>query len=182
MGERRGRKAGLGCEGEQEVLGAEVAVAKAARLLDRPCDGGARRIVEVFRPGQRRIDEAFVRGLLGDPERGADLRPRAAVGARGLDIAVEQLVAETAQLVRDCRCGPQAIEDARSLVGIDRRRELLECLARRDVVKVLLTLGVVKATLTRASRRLTSPPSRDGELGQPWDGCGTTGEPACRAR
>jgi hypothetical protein len=122
------------------VLGAEVAVTEAARLLERPRNDRARRLVEVLRPGERRVDEAFVRGLLGDPERGSDLRPRAAVGARRLDVAVEQLVAESAQLIRGRRGGLDARERVGLPVGVDRRRQLLECQAGGDGVKLLLTL------------------------------------------
>ena len=95
LGERRRGEAGLGADREQQVLGPEVAMAETVRLLERPCDHRARRLVEVLRPFERRVDEALVRRLLGHPERASDLRPRAPVGARGLDVAVEQGVAES---------------------------------------------------------------------------------------
>jgi hypothetical protein len=90
------------------MLGAEVAVTEAARLLERPRDDLARGIVEVLRPGEGSVDEALVRGLLCHAERQADLRPGAPVGACGLDVAIEQRLAEPAQLVRGRRCGLDA--------------------------------------------------------------------------
>ena len=151
--ECRSREARLGAEGEQQMLGTEVTVAEAARLLSRPCDDPARRLVEVLGPRERRSDEALVGGLLRHAERRADLGPRRPVGARGLDVAVEQLVAETAQLVRRGGRGAQATENARRRVGFDRCGQLLECQAGLDTVKVPLTDLSVKASLTRAASR-----------------------------
>jgi hypothetical protein len=121
------------------MLGPEVAMAEAARLLERACDDGACRLAEVLRPRERRVDEALVGGLFRDAERRPDLRPRAAVGARGLDVAVEQRVAEPTQLVRRCGCGLDLCERPCLSVGVDRRRKLLECQTDCDGVKVLLT-------------------------------------------
>ena len=119
--ERRAREARLGGEREQQVLGTEVAVAKAARLLERPRDDRPRRVAEALGPRERRVDEALMGGLLCHAERRADLRPRRSVGARGLHITVKQLVTETSQLARRSGRGPQPIEYARSRVGLDRR-------------------------------------------------------------
>jgi hypothetical protein len=48
-----------------------------------------RGLVEVRRPGERRIDEALVRRLFRDAECRADFGPRAALGPSGLDVVVE---------------------------------------------------------------------------------------------
>ena len=99
--------------------------------------------------------------LLRHAERRADLGPRCPVGARRLDVAVEQLVAEPAQLVRGGGRGAQAIEHAGRWVGLDRLGQLLECQASLNAVKVRLTGVGVKTALTRATaRRLLSRASK----------------------
>ena len=94
LGERAARKSRLSSEREQQMLGAEVAVAEPARVLERTRHDQPRRLVEVLRPGERGVDEALVCSLLCDPESGADLRPGVAIGACGLDIAIEERVPE----------------------------------------------------------------------------------------
>ena len=98
-----------------------------------------------------------MRGLLSHSERRADLGPRRPLGASCLDEAVEQLVAETAQLVRRGGRGAQATEHAGRWVGLDRCGQLLECQASLDTVKVLLTDLSVKASLTRPADAWTRP-------------------------
>src|SRR4051812_25520255 len=128
-------------------------MAEAPCLLERAGHHSPGRLAEVLRPGERRVDEALVRGLFGHSERRTNLGPRAAVRARGLHITIEQRITEATQLVH----GRGGGLEPRKRVGegglLDRRSELLECQTSGDGVKVLLTLGRVKAALTQASLR-----------------------------
>ena len=103
------------------MLGAEIAVAECARLREARATI-ARGLVEIRGPSERRVDEALVRCLLRHTQRRADLGPGATLGAGGLDVAVEQVVAQPAQLVRGVGRGtePSSTPDAASAsIGAD---------------------------------------------------------------
>src|SRR4029077_18407984 len=61
-------------QAQQQVLGPDVVVAERTRVLVRGAQGGSGPLGESLERGLRE-GEALVRGLLGDAERAADLRP-----------------------------------------------------------------------------------------------------------
>jgi hypothetical protein len=101
--------------------------------------------------------------LLGrrHPKRGADLGPGAPVGARRLDVAIEQCVAQLAQFGGGRRRRVKPSERTLVRRAIDRLAHHVQCEARCDV-KVPLTLTIVKAALTHCARTLI-----DREFGDP---------------
>jgi hypothetical protein len=144
---------------------------KAAGVELRGREQGTSVLVEVLRPRRRigtRGDEALLSGLLADAKRRADLRPRAPLLAGGGRVAIEQLVAEVAQIVRDLDRGRQLVHRVLAMRTRDNRPgELIEAESVGHGVNLPLTLasrqagidGVDPKTGNRAEL-VDAPPGR----------------------